>query len=218
MPRASYLQRSEQIVRFLVALRDPKILRVLSEAGFTDEEYEEGWRRLRAIGVRTTKVRPAAKEPETLDALLDQLSAWIKRWFPITEAALRHHHPELVEPFFEHLPVVRGMAAIIAAGKFIGRLRSLDEKHPEARALLRARGLDDAEVTHARALVERAERFTPPPRDEDLVDDKAVDRAWAWYVEWTAIARATVKDRPSLRNALGTPRAKRKSKAPATPG
>src|SRR4051812_1746390 len=103
MPRASYLQRSEQIVRFLVALRDPKILRVLSEAGFTDEEYEEGWRRLRAIGPRTTKVRPLPEASETLEARIEAVAGWNKRWFPITEAALRHHHPDLAEPFFDHL-------------------------------------------------------------------------------------------------------------------
>ena len=80
----------------------------------------------------------------------------------------------------------------------------------------RRRGLTDEELAAARALLARVQRG--PSSSEPVVDPEARATAeahlWAWYLEWSGIARATVKDRRVLA-ALGLrPRGRKKKKKP----
>lgn len=59
-------------------------------------------------------------------------------------------------------------------------------------------------LDHARALLARVPQS--PPSDDPIADPEARAAAeahlWAWCLEWSGIARATIKDRRIL-NALG---------------
>lgn len=80
-------------------------------------------------------------------------------------------------------------------------------KSKEARALLVQRGLTPAVVDAARTLLERLGTIepvdAPPDREESSAQFEEAERAlWAWYLEWSQVARVAVRDRRSLR-ALG---------------
>jgi hypothetical protein len=83
-------------------------------------------------------------------------------------------------------------------------VRALDRK-PEgsparaARALLLRRGLSDAVLDEADAMLAVSRTLPPatePPRARATDEEAraAEDAVWAWYREWSDIARATVRD------------------------
>src|SRR5262249_20389158 len=76
-----------------------------------------------------------------------------------------------------------------------------DEQDKAARGLLAERGLTPAVVDEARGLLtqigaDEEDSAAFEPNDEELA---AADKAlWAWYLEWSAVARTVIRDRRTL--------------------
>ena len=76
-----------------------------------------------------------------------------------------------------------------------------DAQSREARAVLARRGVTDAALREIRAVCMRTSTLEdvklPAPRV--VVRADAEERAWAWYQEWSTIARARIRDGRLLR-------------------
>ncbi|MEM9491885.1 MAG: hypothetical protein AAGC55_22255 [Myxococcota bacterium] len=193
----------DRVVKFLMGLRDRRVATVLAKHGFSQDELDNGWRLLRAVVGEKLDIPLAG----TIDkGVLGQLDAWENRWFPIVRASLTHRFPSIGERVFMNLSQTAGNEVIVSVSTLIERVEALASGTGEdqaARALLAQRGLDDAAIAAARDLldtlgtVEAAE-----PGDSDAVvaqEMQAEEAMWGWYLEWSAIARATISDRRLLR-------------------
>jgi hypothetical protein len=90
--------------------------------------------------------------------------------------------------------------------QFVERLDTLP---PDARALLARRGLTPETVGVARALLARISSMDEddPRPGMTRIDRDAARDVWNWYLEWSHIARVTIRDRRLLR-AMGFHREK----------
>ncbi|HEX7479477.1 MAG TPA: hypothetical protein VF331_16860 [Polyangiales bacterium] len=93
----------------------------------------------------------------------------------------------------------------------VERLGAMDDPNgaygadgPAARVLLTQRGLTDERLAEAKAMLDQLGTFggdvVPPPSAADPSEIEAA--LWSWYLEWSGIARAVIRDRRLLR-ALG---------------
>ncbi|MCC6522049.1 MAG: hypothetical protein IT373_05260 [Polyangiaceae bacterium] len=211
MGRLDVGDKAERVLRFMFGLVNPRILALLAGRGFTRLDYEEGWQLLRATGkIAFDELAPAAASDPTV---LGELDTWENLWFPIADATLSRRHPAVRERLFLNLTQTEGLAVVLSVGTFIDRLDAMAAGDaafgPDAKAarqVLEARGLTDAALGVARALILKVGPRevpppvpvpVPPPAAEDR--DKAEADMWAWYLEWSEIARRTVTSRRELR-------------------
>ena len=129
---------------------------------------------------------------------------------------------ELSELFFLNLSQTTGPGVAVTVAAFLDRLADLEkndgsfgENGPAARELLAQRGLTPDKVKAAQVRVDQLGSFVADtPQDTSVEDPKAAeDKLWAWYLEWSGIARVAVRDGRLLRT-LGFSR-KRSSGDPA---
>jgi hypothetical protein len=204
-------QKAERVLRFLMGLRHPRVARKLEIYGLTDEVVDEGWALLRGLGHtrlprQNTRI---ARSPEIVEAV----DTWENRWFPIAQATLRRHEPEVHDFVFEGLSMQRGPEVVISVYLFTSRVRQLErgvdrlgEAATRARARLEERGLTEevlAYVEHYLARLGTIADTPEPPEGPTPEEQKAAEDAlWAWYIEWSAIARTVIRNGNMLR-ALG---------------
>lgn len=190
-------QKVDRATRLLLGLRRRVVAGALEEHGFAATDIDEGFRLLRALTV--SDVRGAAQKDEPA-ARAERTAEWASRWLPIARAALRRQHPQILARLFKATPhAKREPGHYERVHTFIARYDDLRKsKGPEvaaALALLRQRGLVDARIEEARALLD-VPRATPwEPGDFT----KAEAALWDWYLEWSAVVRARVKDLRLLR-------------------
>jgi hypothetical protein len=211
-----------------MGVRHPEVAEVLAAHGLTDEALDEGWRLLRALTenrVPTHRGQPA-RSPE-LVAALDE---WENRWLPIAEASLTRHEPDVSQWLFENLSRQSGPEVILSVHLFTTRVRQLEQgvdtlgdAAPRARALLAARGLTEDELAFAEGQLARlgniATKSMPLPDAPTREDQQAAEDAmWAWYLEWSAVARATIRDGNLLRVLGFNPNRRRASATPQADG
>jgi hypothetical protein len=202
-------QKSDRVVRFMRGLARPGVANALAAHGFTQADWDEGWRLLQtSVGEwlgRPQPVKPA--DP----MVIQQLDAWENRWFPIAQATLRRRKPAVADELFLNLSQTTGVGVIITVSTFIQRVRRLETDGPdgqEAVALLRARGLTDDVLADADALLKRFRNLkldaavVPEPEAVVARREQAEKALWSWYREWSTIARNAVHDGNLLR-ALG---------------
>jgi hypothetical protein len=194
------------VLRFIQGVRHPAIFAALELYGFTAGELETGWTRLYDFATLSyAKLGAALADPSTVQAI-DEFE---NEWFPISQATLEHHYPEVAEKLFLNLSQTSGPEVAVSAGIFLRRLRQMErgagefaEEGRAARALLAERGLTEDVVANAEHLVglmskvaEQPQRRTPSAEEVR----QAEDVMWAWYLEWSKIARTVIKDRRHLR-------------------
>jgi hypothetical protein len=181
----------------------------LSEFGFKQADMQEGWALIHALGKgRLLVARPAPLGgAETLRAL----DAWENRWFPIAHAALGRRFPAVAALFFLNLTQTEGPGVAISVRVFVDRYDELaagSERYgadaSRAADLLRQRGLTAAVVDEAKALYASLTHVAEAPESLELeAQQQALSRAeaamWAWYLEWSKIARVAIKQRSLLR-------------------
>ncbi|MEM1416277.1 MAG: hypothetical protein AAGH15_15320 [Myxococcota bacterium] len=225
MPQLTVGQKADRVLRFLLSLQSTRITGPLIRYGFQAEDLEEGWARLRALAiVRLDRVPPS----EGLPAAVGELDAWENRWFPIVKATLGRHHPAANDAVFRNLPQTTGPKVVLGVSRFIERVRGLPENQelgPEegnaARALLARRGLTDDVLDDAEVLVRSLDDLLEPREDDeaDFAEElrAAEDAMWTWYLEWSAIARAVIRDRRLLRS-MGFLRYRKKGEPPEVVG
>lgn len=197
---ARIAEKAQRVFELLVGLGDPRAQRALAGHGFTEAELDEGWARLIAL----SKV-PSLPGESPVAARLAELDAWENRWYPIIEVVLRTSHPRVHELVFRNLRQTEGVEVFVLVGTLLDRLEAiarpeeeggLGEPGERARAHLERRGLNADVLDHARALLARVHQG--PADDEPIVDPEAraaaEEHLWSWYLEWSGIARAVIKD------------------------
>ncbi len=194
--------KAHRLLDFLVGLGDPRVRRMLERHGFSQAELDDGWGRLRALSEAPVAIRERTTVPSELDA-------WENRWFPIVDVVLRTRHPRVHEVVFRNLHQTEGAEVLVSVRTLLERLEAIGR--PEKRGglgkagrdaldLLARRGLNEEALGHARALLARMQEG--PGEDVPAADPearaRAEERLWNWYLEWSGIARAVIKERSVL--------------------
>ena len=201
-------EKVQRAFEFLMGMGDPRARRAIAGHGFTDADLDDGWARLMAL----SKVPVLIGESPAAEALA-ALDAWENRWFPIIDAVLRPTHAAAHELVFRNLRQTEGAQVLVSVQLMLDRLDTiarpkseggLAEAGEQARAHHARRGVTGEVLDQARALLARVPQSRPD--DDPIADPEARAAAeahlWAWYLEWSGIARAVIKDRRIL-NALG---------------
>jgi len=199
--------KAERVLKLLLGLRHPRVAARLAGHGFTQEDLDEGWLLLRAVaGERLNAPVPAAAPPRPDD--LRQLDALENLWFPIAGAALKRHYPRIHERVFANLSQTEGLEVTLSVGTFLRRLEALEGEgaSPEdiaARALLERRGLTAGVIAQATRLIEVLGSVQPmpepAPEEAAAALAEAEEALWAYYLEWSTIARKAITDGRLLR-------------------
>jgi hypothetical protein len=198
----------ERVIRFLLGVRNPRIATALAGYGFKEADMAEGWILVHGLGQGKLAVLPvASREMETLQ----KLDAWENHWFPIASAVLERHHPAVHARVFLNLAQAEGPEVAVSVGTFVSRYDDLSaeaSKHgPEgtkARDVLTSRGLTPGIIEEARALLAALTKVSAPVETPSQVDleaqlEEAEAKLWAWYLEWSRVARVAIKQRVLLR-------------------
>lgn len=200
-------EKTFRTIRFLFGLRSPRIATALSGYGFKNEDMVEGWNLIYALGKGKLAILPAG--PRDMEVLL-KLDAWENQWFPIAEAALDRRFPAVSARFFLNLVQTEGPEVAISVRTFVDRFDELGTSEKfgaegkKAQELLGQRGVTTAIIDEAKALLAKltqvAEPIEPVSEAEQEEELAAAEAAmWAWYLEWSKIARIAIKQRPLLR-------------------
>ncbi|MCZ7679162.1 MAG: hypothetical protein M5U28_10580 [Sandaracinaceae bacterium] len=208
MARLTVGQKGQRSLQFMVGIRNRRVRRALAAHGFREEDFEEGFARLKDIAKSRLDLEPVELDPR----LVRELDEWENRWFPIVDATLRHNFPDIHARVFLNLRQTEGVEVVLSVSTLLDRLDEVVAPVREggmsdgraALALLQRRGLTEEVVAAARALLAEIGSLEA---DEDGVDEEleakereeAERRLWSWYLEWSAIARAAIRDRRLLR-------------------
>ncbi|HEU4538684.1 MAG TPA: hypothetical protein VFS00_31400, partial [Polyangiaceae bacterium] len=179
MAKLSVYQKAERALRLLLGLRNAHIAAAMRAHGFGDRDLAEGWALLRRLSVETLEgeAAPAPVGPSGgAGAPLRGLDAWENKWFAIASATLGRRVPEAKAWLFSNLSQASGLKVFFSVQVFVDRLERLGAPEAEGglgrlgadvRALLAERGLNDAAIGEAKALLaelRRPEGGDPPPR------------------------------------------------------
>lgn len=208
MSKLTIGQKAARSLQFLLGVRNRRIAASLKQHGFGERDLAAGWTLLSTLTTgRLNVTAPPSADPRLVVAL----DGWENKWFPITSAALTSNHPAAHEHVFRNLAQTSGSEVVISVSTFLERIASLPNAKDEgglgregraARDLLTKRGLTDAVIAEATALIDRIGTIEPEdsgayiPSDED---EEAERKLWAWYLEWSRIARVAITDRRLLR-------------------
>lgn len=213
MATLSIGQKAERVLKLLLGLRHPRIAEALAAHGFSNSDLAEGWSLLQQVTRTSLDEIPVMPSADT--AVLTELDAWENRWFPIADAALKRHAPKAHEFMFRNLSQAEGDAVVITVGTFVERLALLEKKQSEggfgtggkdARKLLSTRGITADVVAQAQALLKKLGAIGTGLGDVKKVKhqqgefEKAEQALWAWYLEWSAIARSAIPERILLKS------------------
>ncbi|HEX2878462.1 MAG TPA: hypothetical protein VHO25_02885 [Polyangiaceae bacterium] len=206
--RTTIGQKAHRVLRFLIGLRNPRIAGALAGYGFTAKHLQEGFARLEALVGTRLDALEAAKDPGVLRAL-DEFE---NTWFPVARVTLEAHYPEVAAVLFRNLTQQSGPAVMVSVNTFLKRIAQMESGEGgfgkagvAARAVLCERGLTPDKVEQVQKLVDQLATLaveTPPQGPSIAEQQEAEERLWAWYLEWSGIARVAIKDGRHLR-ALG---------------
>lgn len=205
MPRAP-TNKVLRVTQFLNGLRSTRARALMAARGFTQKDADEGTALMKTCNQLNMGVVAPTADPE----LISKIDAVENEWFPLASAALKRRFPEVHEVVFLNLAQTEGFAVVSTVGVFARRVRDLeaspDPKHQEARKVLAERGLTESKLLHIESLLAAVSlpetTELPAPDLEDPAEAyKAVDEAlWAWFLEWSQVARIAIKDRRLLRS------------------
>lgn len=211
MARLTLGQKTQRVLKFLAAMANPLISVRLVGYGMNQDELDKGWGLLRAsTSVRLDNAPLASQQNSKTIVLLD---AWENFWFPITQTVLRVRFPAVEKWMFRNLTQQEGHDVVLSVGTLVERFDQLSEKKDlegevaaqaeDALKLLADRGLTAEVVGDARKLLNDFARLkpvnVPDPEAQRLAKQEAEREMWAWYLEWSAIARQVITNRRHLR-------------------
>jgi hypothetical protein len=189
-----------------MGMRNPRIASAMTAYGFKDADLQEGWTLLNAVG----RVKLDAHATATDSNTIGKLDAWENRWFPIATATLERRFPAVHAQVFKNLSQTEGPAVAVSVRTFIERFDqmaagagSYGAEGTQAKAVLESRGLTQAVLNEARGLLEVVGKIATVDAATAARDPRALEKAetdlWAWYLEWSQIARVAVTQRVLLR-------------------
>lgn len=193
-----------RVVRFLLGLRSRPVAEAMAAAGLHDSDIAEAW----ALFPPLSRRRIEQLKPDPGLRNRAEVSAWLSRWRPIVLATLGRHAPERraeLEAALEAIPK-GGDYETVLVHVLLTRIEGLTSTGDGGalRTILTKRGLTSEVLEEGRRLGDRVR--TLPSRERDEEDDATFEQAeralWSWYLEWSAIARAAIRER-GLRRALG---------------
>jgi hypothetical protein len=174
----------------------------LAARGYDATQHELAWGYLKKLAIFPAGSIPVLDKP-VRDAVLE-LDAWDEPNFAVIRAVLENHHADIVEFLFENLSPKQGPEAVVGVSTLLDRLDAL-ESAPERKATrkadhavletLAARGYSKEERARLRGLVDLTQTVvvTKPISDEER--EKTLGRLYAWYNEWSSIARLALTRR-----------------------
>jgi hypothetical protein len=200
-------EKIRRIISLIIAARDPGIFPILASRGFTQEVLEEGWSLVSlAAGAKLHNPLAVSAMPEIARTLLAKLDTWEDSWYPLISATLERHHPALQAQVFENLGRTSGPELVLSISVLLDRLNGMSQsaEGQQALALLVARGVTEEVLQEARGIINKLKTFegTVQPELEAQIrlgQEKVIDAAWAWYREWSQIARTVVQRKDQLK-------------------
>lgn len=216
MAKLSGRDKAVRVLELFLGLRNRRIAALLMAHGLDDDDLAEGWSLLQKV-TRTGLAGVPPLPPPAPPSALDRLDAWENKWFPIAAATLQRRAPAIHAVLFGSFARGQGIAAVLSVTGFLSRFEGLAKSKKDgglasvglaAKKLLEKRGLTPNVIAEAKELLaqiqEPARIDLPFPGDAESEAEaaqfaKAEAELWAWYLEWSVIARRTVKDRNLLR-------------------
>jgi hypothetical protein len=196
MARLGPAGKVRRLLEFLLGLRDDRVLSALMAHGFSEADRAMGWDLLRALGTTQCVVRMSMN-----NTALDALDTWRRNWVRLIHVSLEHGFAHLDAKLFHRIDgATRSSLEVVTV--FLNRLDRLERENDAtthaALAKLRERGFTAAQREEGKQLLRAAQRFRPPEIPDPEVRRAAIRQAeaalWAYYVEWSSIARTVIKD------------------------
>lgn len=197
MARLGPAGKVRRLLEFLLGLRDDRVLSALVEHGFSDADRAKGWDLLRTLG--TTQCVPAPTSMN--DTAFDTLDAWRQEWLRLVHVSLAHGFSELDAKLFRRIEKATQPSPEVVS-VFLSRFekleRSSDATTQAALAKLRKRGFTAERRDEATQMLKAVLQFKPRELPDPEIRRAAIRQAeaalWAYYVEWSQIARTVIKD------------------------
>jgi hypothetical protein len=200
MARRNLVERMARLMTFLVGLRHATAADALEARGLTVEERARGWRLLEAVA--SPDIRFVDFDASQRSRLMP-LVEWGREWLAIAATALEFHHPSAFESLMGDLDRSDGPSIIVTVRTFLDRLDDVGQSDPTIIEALASRRLDAEERARGRELVRAFSAFEPAQLvDQDEMHQRAraaEEAMWTYYLEWSSIARTTIKNKRDLR-------------------
>jgi hypothetical protein len=174
----------------------------LASRGYTQAHHEIAWDHLKRLAVFPAGIAPTL-DKGVRDAVVE-IDAWDEPNYAVIRAVLENHHPEVVDFLFESLSPKQGPEAVIGVATLLERFDAL-ESAPEriatraadhaALATLAARGYTAEERARLRGLVGLTQTVVMTKPVSDAEREKTLTQLYAWYNEWSTIARLALTRR-----------------------
>ena len=199
-------EKAARVMKFLMGMRNPRIASPMAAFGFKDADLQEGWTLLNAVG----RVKLDVSTPGADTSTLEKLDTWENRWFPIAAATLERRFPAVHAQVFKNLSQTEGPAVAVSVRTFVERFDQMaagagayGAEGPKAKTVLETRGLTPAVLNEARSSLETLGKVQTVDAAMAAQDPKVLEKAendlWAWYLEWSQIARVAVTQRVLLK-------------------
>lgn len=204
MAKQTIGQKAERVLKLLLGLRNARVAAALTAHGFTEKDLREGWTRLGDLTRKRLGTRVPVKDPR----MIQELDEFENTWFRIAHAVLDQRLPDVASTLFLNLTQTTGDGVVISVGTFLERLADMEkgqngfgQNAAAALQLLRDRGLSSELVTSAQKLVDALGTIVEDPAVATSLAEQqtAEDALWAWYLEWSGIARVAIRDNRLLR-------------------
>lgn len=209
---------------FLIgAAKFPVIATTLAAKGYDQSEADHAWSLLSKLGRVSQAPTPGGAKDESVQQAIAALDAWDEPNFAILRATLERRYPGIVPTLFADLEPKQGDEAVGSVSTLLDRLDLLDkDTSAEAKGamkLLAARGYTKEERRRLRDLVNVAKTISAAPAPVTNAErHQASLDLYAWYREWSTIARQVLPRRQHLiALGLASPR-KPKKKDKSGPG
>lgn len=206
MAKVTPKEKPLRTLEFLMGLRDPRALVAMAPYGLNQQVLERGHDLVRSATLN--RLAPFPTQIRVDESLVRRFDRFENVWFPIVKVVLQTNHRAIGEWLFANLSQTSGIDLVVGVGTFKHRFDELaagtspfGEEGQKAVGLLRERGFDDVVIADVEDLLARVATFEPQPHVPlDPAEQKAhEDAMWSWYLEWSGIARAVIKDRQVLR-------------------
>lgn len=199
--------KANKVLAFLLGLRVSRALSAMQRHGFGPSDADDGWRLLRGQADLRFNQANGPVNPKVVEAV----DAWENRWYEIIDASLTRNFPNVREKVMLNLSQTDGPPVLLSVQTLVSRIDALNapeasDEDRAAYALLQKRGLNAVTMAEVKALLASAQQpgvvDVPVVANDAEANAAAEEAMWAWYLEWSTIARRAITDRAVLR-ALG---------------